>query len=107
MAAPDYEVRDFDMATARERFRVVPSGQPYDSVTVLAFPAGGDAQLHFGDNRQGVPVIGAGLTFNISARDSNGCPVPPDEGLFLTNSASAGTLRLLISFSGFILTGGL
>lgn len=97
MAAPDYSRRTFDLAVARDRGTIVDVGLLINGVTVLAVAAGAGAQLHFGAGRDPIDVV-AGDSWDISAIGPDGCPVPLDEGLFLTNPAGAGSLQLLISF---------
>lgn len=97
MAAPDYSRRTFDLATVRDRTPIVDQGTLINGVTVLAVAAGAGAQLHFGSGRDPIDVV-AGDSWDISAVGSDGCPVPLDEGLYLTNPAGAGDLQLLISF---------
>lgn len=96
MAAPDYSRRSFDLATLRDRTQIVDAGVLINGVTILAVAAGAGAQIHFGSNRDPIDVV-AGDSWDISATGSDGCPVPLDEGLFLSNPAGAGTLQLLIS----------
>lgn len=97
MAAPDYSRRSFDLATARDRAPIIDQGTLINGVTVLVVPAGATAQLHFGSGRDPIDVI-AGDSWDVSAVDARGCPVPLDEGLYMTNPAGAGDVQLLISF---------
>ena len=95
MAAPDYRVVSFNLATARDRATIVETGTRIIAVMVQAAPAA--ASLHFGANRDPVPAL-TGDSWDTTAEDENGCPVPLDEGLFLTNAAAAGLLTLVVSF---------
>lgn len=97
MAAPDYSRRSFDLAIARDRTPIIDQGTLINGVTVLAVPGGAVAQLHFGSGRDPVDVV-TGDSWDVAAIAPNGCPVPLDEGLYMTNPAGAGNVQLLISF---------
>lgn len=97
MAAPDYSRRSFDLAIARDRTPIIDPGTLINGVTILALPGGAVAQLHFGAGRDPVDVV-QGDSWKVTAADAQGCPIPLDEGLFMTNPAGAGLVQLLISF---------
>ena len=91
MSAPDYVILNLDLATARTKAPIVEVGRPYGSVCVIALPAGVAASLAFGTNRQDVPLLTQGQSFE------DICPLA-DEGLFFTNPAAAGILTLYVAF---------
>lgn len=97
MSAPDYSRRSFDLAVARDRTPIIDQGTLINGVTILSLPGGAIAQLHFGAGRDPVDVV-QGDSWTVSAIDAKGCPIPLDEGLFMTNPAGAGLVQLLISF---------
>lgn len=97
MAKPSYQVLTLDLTQARTKKSIVDNGSRVDSVAVLSMPAGTVAALSFGTNSDDIP-IGVGDTYDVSGFDAAGCPVPLDEGVFLTNPVGAGTLVLLISY---------
>lgn len=92
MTAPAYEVKELDLATARTRQYIIPSGKQIDGVTVLGLPAGATAEIAFGSSRDYIELFTQGQSFEL-------CP-PTTEGLLITNPVGAGTLTLLISYGG-------
>jgi hypothetical protein len=97
MAAPDYSRRTFSLVAVHDRTPIIDQGTLINGVTVLSVPAGAGAQLHFGSGRDPIDVV-AGDSWEVSSIGPDGCPIPLDEGLYLTNPAGAGDLQLLISF---------
>jgi hypothetical protein len=97
MAAPDYNLRSFDLAQSRDRSTIIDQGTRINGVEVKEVPAGAAVFLHFGSGRDPYPIV-TGDAWEISADGPDGCPVPLDEGLYMTNSAGAGTVTLMISF---------
>ncbi len=91
MSAPDYAVINLDLATARTKLPIVEVGRPYGSVCILALPAGVAVSLAFGQNRQDVPLLTQGQSFE------DICPLA-DEGLFITNALAAGILSIYVAF---------
>jgi len=101
MPAPRYYVLDVDVSVARAvPQQIIANGEQFDSVTVISFPGGLAASLAFGSNAatKFVPVLFAFQQH--SFEDVCGNPFQCDEGLFITNNAVVGTLRLLISTGG-------
>jgi hypothetical protein len=97
VAAPNYSVRSFDLATARDNTPIIEQGTLINAITVQSVPAGASASLHFGANRDSVPIL-TGDSWDVSAEGPNGCPTALDEGLFMTNPVGAGLVTLVISF---------
>lgn len=93
MSAPDYEILNLDLATARTSAPVVEVGRAYSSVCVLALPAGVAVSLAFGFSKPAIPLLTQGQSFE------DICPLA-DEGLFVSNPAAAGILSLFVSYSG-------
>lgn len=96
MAAPDYVLRTFDLATLRDRTPIIDQGTLINGVTIQDAPPGAPAFLHFGSGRDPLPIV-AGDSWDVAAI-VDGCPVPLDEGLFMSNPAGAGNVTLIISF---------
>lgn len=98
MAAPDYRVVLVDLTVGRASpVSIIDQGVKINGVTVQFVPAGAALNLHFGANREGVPIV-TGDSWDVAADGPNGCPVPLDEGLFVSNPAGAGTAQLIVSF---------
>lgn len=93
---PNYAVVSFDLATARTDQPVagIQVGTRFDSVTVLALPAGAGVSVRFGSN-QHIPLSVVNQSFRLL--DSCEHPFFCDEGLFVTNPAGAGVCTLLVS----------
>lgn len=97
MAKPAYDVVVIDLTAAKTRARIVDAGQKVDSVSVVSLGAGVSLSLVFGENNKEIPVSN-GDSFDLSSLDSEGCPVPLDEGVFETHPVGAGSAQILISF---------
>lgn len=89
---PNYQVLELDLAVARDSNAIVAVGIPYDAVTVHQLPAAGPF-IKFGPNPP-IPLLRP-ETFRFL--DSCEHPFFCDEGLFLSNSAGAGILILIVS----------
>jgi hypothetical protein len=96
VAAPDYQVLQLDLANARTAAPIIDVGTKYNAVVVQALPGGAGVSLHFGANKQAVPIA-AGDSWEVHAVDGQGCVRAADEGLFMTNPIGAGTVVLVVS----------
>ena len=97
MAKPKYGVFTIALATAHTSpLEIVPTGTEIDAVTVVGLGVGVAANLIFGANSQEVPVS-QGDSWEVSVEE-DGCLVPLNEGLFMTNPAGAGNLVVVVSF---------
>lgn len=96
MATPEYGNRALDLSIGRDKATIVDPGTKINGVTVQQVPAGASALIHFG-NKDGVPLV-AGDSWDVWADGPDGCPVPLDEGLFLTNPIGGGVVILIVSF---------
>lgn len=96
MASPDYQKIVFDLTAAHDRQRVVDVGTKINHLAIEAVPLGTTALFHLG-NKEGIPIV-IGESWDVWADDSQGCPVPHDEGLFISNVAGAGSLQIVVSF---------
>jgi hypothetical protein len=97
---PSYRVLELDLTTLRDRTQVLTPGQAYTAVSVRRCPGGAGLELSFGSNADLDEAV-EGDTYQFL--DKCGHPLPCDDGLYVTNPAGAGTVRLLVSFAG---TGG-
>lgn len=84
-----YEVRDFDLATARTKEPITSRAKLVASVAVTSIPAGAVAFLSFGDDKPNV-ALAPNRTFTL-------CP-PENAGVYLSNPAAVGTCQLVISY---------
>ncbi len=83
-----YVVEQLDLTAARTVAGITSTlGGRVAAVYVLSLPAA--VFLHFGANGNGIPLE--------QGKSYEPCPAETD-GIFLTNVAAAGTLRLLISY---------
>lgn len=100
---PGYRVLNIDLTVARQVSLIDTSvgvGIGYDSVTILAVPAGATVNLHFGSNSDPYPVGNLqGETIETTTQDENGCIIPTDDGLYIDNPAGAGTLTVGVSYA--------
>lgn len=94
MSAPQYTIVDIDLAIARAApgERIVDVGVPVTSWTVLQYPAGAVVSIAVGQNKLPIPLVALGQEMDEI------CP-PCDEGIFITNPAGAGTVRLYFALS--------
>jgi hypothetical protein len=92
MPHPPYEVKNFNLATVRNQLPVVAMGPQVETVTILAIPAGVSVSVRMGSASDDIPLLTQGQEISM-------CP-PNSDGVFLTNPAAAGTLSLLIGYSG-------
>lgn len=103
MASPDYRPLTLDLSIQRDKTTVVDVGTKINHVAVEEVPAGASAFFHIG-NKEGIPLV-QGEAWDIWATGPDGCPVPHDEGLFITNPVGGGNLRLVISFGDIGIVG--
>lgn len=85
-----YKLREFDLATVRDRQVIYDRAVPIATLAVMQLPGGAAASLRFGQGNDDIPLLNQGMEFKP-------CPAERD-GVYLTNPAGAGTLKLLISF---------
>jgi hypothetical protein len=97
MAKPSYRVILVDTSVAHDRFPIVDAGIKVDAISALDMPAPGAVSVAFGTNSDLIPLKD-GDGYDVSATDANGCPVPLDEGVFVSNVAGAGIAQILVSF---------
>jgi len=99
MAAINYQRLDIDLAVARPNLEAVTGqGVAYDGLTIQVLPGGANVELAFGTNKQPIPINTQGQSF--SFQDVCGNPYQCTEGLFMTNTAGAGFLVILLSVGG-------
>lgn len=95
--SPSYNVLTLDLATVRTAERVIPVGELYTGVYIKALPLGVSASIALGANRPFIPVL-EGETYEL--QDACGNPRACTEGLFVNNPAGAGSLVLIVTYSG-------
>lgn len=93
MPHPAYEVKNLNLATARNQLAIVAQGPEVTTVTILGIPAGVAAFVRMGSAGDDIPLLTQGQEITMQ------CPSNTD-GVFITNPASAGTLSLLIGYGG-------
>lgn len=96
MSVPQYQKVLFDLATAHDRQKVIDVGTKITHIAIISVPAGTDAEFHCG-NKEGIQIV-QGDSWDVWADGPNGCPVPHDEGLFISNVAGANAIEMLVSF---------
>lgn len=87
---PPYQVLNLDLATARTKAPVIAVGPQITGVTVLGIPAGVLPFISMGSDGDDIPLLTQGQELRM-------CP-PNSDGVFVTNTASAGILSLLIAY---------
>lgn len=85
-----YKLFTFDLATPRDKRPIGDRATPVSTVAVIQLPAGTSAFLRFGQGNDDIPLLNQGMEFRP-------CPTEKD-GVYLTNSAGGGDLKLLVSF---------
>jgi hypothetical protein len=86
-----YRVLTIDLTTARNRENIVLRDTIVEAVCILDAPGGLGCSIGFGASGDMIPLTTQGQTFAM-------CPGEND-GVFFTNPAGAGSLRLLISYA--------
>lgn len=85
-----YKLREFDLAVVRDKIAIYDRAIPIATVAVIQLPAGASTALRFGQGNDDIPLLNQGMEFK---------PCPPErDGVYLTNPAGAGILKLLVSF---------